>query len=68
MLALNKISVSNLSVFRHETRLMGTEFEISVVGDKHAWANECINSAIAEISRVEKTIKRFWRRQRNKSY
>jgi thiamine biosynthesis lipoprotein len=59
MLALNKISVSNLSVFRHETRLMGTEFEISVVGDKHAWANECINSAIAEISRVEKLLSAF---------
>lgn len=59
MLALNKISVSNLSVFRHETRLMGTEFEISVVGDNHAWANERINSAIAEISRIEKLLSAF---------
>ena len=59
MLALKKISVSNLSVFRHETRLMGTEFEISVVDDNHAWANERINSAIAEISRVEKLLSAF---------
>jgi thiamine biosynthesis lipoprotein len=59
MLALKKISVSNLSVFRHETRLMGTEFEISVVDDNHAWANERINSAITEISRVEKLLSAF---------
>nr|WP_294793702.1 FAD:protein FMN transferase [uncultured Mucilaginibacter sp.] len=59
MLALNKISVSNLSVFRHDTRLMGTNFEISVVGDNHAWANERINSAIAEISRIEKLLSAF---------
>jgi len=59
MLALKKISVSNLSVFRHETRLMGTDFEICVVDDNHAWANERINSAIAEISRVEKLLSAF---------
>jgi thiamine biosynthesis lipoprotein len=59
MLALEKTLANNLSVFRHETRLMGTEFEISVVGDNHAWANDRINSAIAEISRIEKLLSAF---------
>ena len=59
MLALKEISGNNLSVFRHETRLIGTEFEISVAGDDHVWANERINSAIAEISRIEKLLSAF---------
>jgi len=59
MLAVKEISGNNLSVFRHEIRLMGTEFEIGVVGDNHAWANERINSAIAEISRVERLLSAF---------
>lgn len=59
MLALKKISANNLSVFRHETRLIGSEFEISVVGENHGWANERINIAIAEISRVEKLLSAF---------
>ena len=59
MLALRNVLGSNLSVFRHETRLMGAQFEISVVGDDHAWANERINSAIAEINRIEKLLSAF---------
>ncbi|MFD0750702.1 FAD:protein FMN transferase [Mucilaginibacter calamicampi] len=59
MLALKNTSGSNLSVFNHEARLMGTEFEISVVGDNHAWANDRINSAITEINRVEKLLTAF---------
>jgi len=59
MLALKNALGSNLSVFSHETRLMGAQFEISVVGDDHAWANDRINSAIAEISRVEKLLSAF---------
>ncbi len=59
MLALKNTSENNLSVFRHETRLMGSNFEISVVGENHAWANERINSAIAEITRVEKLLSAF---------
>ncbi len=59
MLAVKEISGNNLSVFRHEIRLMGTEFEIGVVGDNHAWANERINSAITEINRIEKLLSAF---------
>jgi len=59
MLALKEVSGNNLSVFRHETRLMGSNFEISVVGDNHAWANQRINNAIAEISRIEKLLSTF---------
>ncbi len=59
MLALQNTSANNLSVFSHETRLMGSNFEISVVGENHSWANERINSAIAEILRVEKLLRAF---------
>ncbi|PJJ80316.1 FAD:protein FMN transferase [Mucilaginibacter auburnensis] len=59
MLALKNTSANNLTVFGHETRLMGSNFEISVVGENHAVANQRINSAIAEINRVEKLLTTF---------
>jgi thiamine biosynthesis lipoprotein len=59
MLALKKVSGNNLTVFRHEVRLMGNKFEISVVGNDPNWADERINSAIAEINRVEKLLSAF---------
>lgn len=59
MLALKNTPTSNLSIFRHETRLMGNNFEISVVGENPVWANERINSAIAEVSRIEKLLTTF---------
>ena len=59
MLALKQVLANNLSVFGHSTRLMGSDFEINVVGEDHAWANERINSAINEISRVEKLLNAF---------
>jgi thiamine biosynthesis lipoprotein len=59
MLALKKVLANNLTVFRREVRLMGNKFEISVVGNDLNWADEKINSAIAEISRVEKLLSAF---------
>jgi thiamine biosynthesis lipoprotein len=59
MLALKKVLANNLTVFRREVRLMGNKFEISVVGNDPNWADEKINSAIAEISRVEKLLSAF---------
>lgn len=38
---------------------MGSEFEITVVGNDHHWANQRIDSAIAEINRVEKLFSTF---------
>lgn len=59
MLALKKVSGNNLNVYRHEVRLMGTQFEIGVVSNNPGWATERINSAIAEITRVEKLLSTF---------
>src|ERR1700676_816817 len=59
MLALKKVLGNNLTVFRREMRLMGNKFEISVVGNDPVWAGEKINSAIAEINRVEKLLSTF---------
>lgn len=59
MLALKKVSVNNSTIHRREVRLMGNKFEISVVGNDPVWAGERINSAIAEITRVEKLLSTF---------
>jgi thiamine biosynthesis lipoprotein len=59
MLALKKEVVNNPTIYRREVRLMGNKFEISVVGNDPVWAGERINSAIAEITRVEKLLSIF---------
>jgi thiamine biosynthesis lipoprotein len=38
---------------------MGNRFELSVVSDNTQWANECIDAAITEISRIEKLLTTF---------
>lgn len=43
-------------IFRREMHLMGDQFEISVVSDNPDWADERIDDAIAEISRVERLL------------
>src|SRR3954469_4710214 len=47
------------NVFRREIRLMGNRFEISVVGNDPVWADNCIETAVAEINRVEKLLNTF---------
>lgn len=59
MLALKKVSSNNQTIYRREVRLMGNKFEISVVGNDPVWAGGHINSAIAEINRVEKLLSTF---------
>lgn len=59
MLALKKILANNSTIFRREVRLIGNQFEISVVGNDPHWADERIDSAIAEINRVEKLLSTF---------
>ena len=41
-------------LFRKVVKLMGNRFEISVVSDNKAWADERINDAIDEIRRIER--------------
>ncbi|GAA4923365.1 FAD:protein FMN transferase [Mucilaginibacter defluvii] len=58
MLAIKNL-VSKSSIYRHSTMLMGTRFEITVVGENPGWATERINEAIAEINRVDKLLSTF---------
>jgi thiamine biosynthesis lipoprotein len=58
MLAVKTIS-HNTIIFRRSVRLMGNHFEISVVGNNPSFAEERIEDAIAEISRVEKMLSTF---------
>ncbi|MFN8333584.1 MAG: FAD:protein FMN transferase [Cyclobacteriaceae bacterium] len=38
---------------------MGNHFEFSVVGENEAWANACIDHAIAEVQRIEQLLTTF---------
>lgn len=58
MLAI-KTLVPEPRIFRRAARLMGNEFEISVVGNNPHWADERIDEAVAEINRVEKLFNTF---------
>jgi len=58
MLAVKTLR-NNLNIFRRTVRLMGNQFEISVVADNPLWAEEKITSAINEISRIEKLLSAF---------
>jgi thiamine biosynthesis lipoprotein len=44
---------------RRVLRLMGNRFEISIVSDDELWANNLIDSAIAEIRRIERLLTTF---------
>src|SRR5665213_683438 len=58
MLAV-KTLVPGSIIFRRLVRLMGDQFEISVVGNNPHWADDRIDEAIAEINRVEKLFNTF---------
>ncbi len=58
MLAVKTLR-SELNIFRRTVRLMGNQFEISVVAENPLWAEERITSAINEISRIEKLLSAF---------
>ncbi len=58
MLAVKNLTGTSTIISR-EVRLMGNNFAISVVADDHTWALNRIDSAIAEISRVEKLLSIF---------
>ena len=46
------------TIFKRVLKLMGNRFEISVVADveDEIWANNCIETAIGEIARIEKLL------------
>lgn len=47
------------TVFKKGLRLMGNQFELSVVADNEAWAHERIDEGVAEIRRIEKLLTTF---------
>jgi len=58
MLAIKTLPHKSV-IFRRVVRLMGNQFEISVVGNDPHWADERIDDATAEINRVEKLLSTF---------
>jgi FAD:protein FMN transferase len=50
---------TELRLFKRGLRLMGNHFEISVVSDDEAWAEERINMAVDEIRRIEQILTTF---------
>lgn len=46
-------------IFSRVQKLMGNRFELSVVSENENWANERIDSAVAEISRIEQLLTTF---------
>jgi thiamine biosynthesis lipoprotein len=58
MLAIKTLSHKSV-IFRRLVRLMGNQFEISVVGNNPHRADERIDEAVAEINRVEKLLSTF---------
>src|SRR5258706_1790341 len=47
------------SVYKKVLKLMGNRFEITVVADDRSWAEERVNDAVDEISRIEKLLTTF---------
>ncbi|MDE3234959.1 MAG: FAD:protein FMN transferase [Bacteroidota bacterium] len=43
-------------VYKKSMKLMGNQFEISVVADKEAWAFDKIDKGVAEIQRIERLL------------
>ncbi len=60
MLAVKKsLTNNNLTIFRRSARLMGDNFEISIVGNNPVEANKHIDTAFSEINRIEKLLSNF---------
>jgi thiamine biosynthesis lipoprotein len=52
-------SLIDQQAYKRVLKLMGNRFEITVVSDDAAWAEERIDNAVAEISRIEKLLTTF---------
>src|SRR5487761_2059692 len=51
--------MTSTTVFKKGLKLMGNHFELSIVADNEAWANERIDAGIHEIQRIEKLLTTF---------
>jgi thiamine biosynthesis lipoprotein len=59
MQTINSRTETGLSVYKRVLKLMGNRFEISVVAADEIFANQCIDAAVEEISRIEKLLTTF---------
>lgn len=55
----NTNALQTAIMHRRVLKLMGNRFEITVVSDDAAWAQERINAAIAEMQRIERLLTTF---------
>ncbi len=51
--------MTDTMVFKKQLKLMGNQFEISVVANDEAWAGSCMDAGIAEIQRIEALLTTF---------
>lgn len=53
------VQASTRQAYRRREKLMGNQFELTVVSDDPHWADACIDEAIAEIKRIEALLTTF---------
>jgi FAD:protein FMN transferase len=51
--------MGSASAFKRGMKLMGNHFELSVIAQDEAWAQECIDAGVGEIQRIEKLLTTF---------
>jgi thiamine biosynthesis lipoprotein len=51
--------MSEQKVFKQALKLMGNKFELCAVAGNECWANECIETGIREIRRIERLLTTF---------
>lgn len=51
--------IQSATLHRQSVKLMGNNFEFSVLADDPSWAEVCIRQAIAEVQRIEKLLTTF---------
>src|SRR4051812_3534109 len=56
---LNSGCITELKACKRRMRLMGNQFEITVVTANSDFADYCIDAAVAEISRIERSLTTF---------
>ncbi|MGZ5248049.1 MAG: FAD:protein FMN transferase, partial [Flavitalea sp.] len=52
-------TITKQDIVRVDTKLMGNRFEFTVVSDDPDYANECIDLAIAEVTRIESLLSTY---------
>ena len=56
---MQSLNTTDAFLKKRVLKLMGNRFEISVVTEDEKWADECIDAAIEEISRIEQLLTTF---------